>query len=55
VHKEADDSSSNSLRRLRKGWDKAESETVDEPEPADDWNIDPKGSGEPEPEAVQDF
>ena len=57
IQKEAvtDDSSSDSFYILMKRLDEAKAETVDEPEPADDWNIDPKGSSEPEPEAVQDF
>jgi hypothetical protein len=57
VQKEAvmDDSSSSSLRRLRKRWDEAEADKVDNAEPADDWDIDLKGSGEPEPEAVHNI
>jgi hypothetical protein len=41
------DSSSNSLHRLRKRWDKAEAETVDEPDPADYLKIDLKGFKDP--------
>jgi hypothetical protein len=57
IQKEAvtDDSSSDSFYILIKRLDEAKAETVDEPEPAGDLNIDLKGSGEPEPEAAHDF
>ena len=50
-----DDSSSDSFYILMKRLDEAKAETGDEPEPAHDLNIDLKGSGKPEPEAVHDF
>lgn len=56
MQKEAvtDDSLLDSFHRLVKRLDKAKGETADEPEPANYWGIDLKGSGEPEP-AVHDI
>jgi hypothetical protein len=56
IQKEAvtDDSSPSTSNRIRR-WDDAEAGRIDELEPANDWNINLKGSGESKPEAVHDY